>query len=182
MRGRKKIGTHAVEFRGGPEVLSVRTTIDLAVKVAFFTAYRFRHDCDERWTSGRLVSLRSRTNDDGAEYAVEAAAEAAGCRGVGPGGPFLVACDLRSSNSLWDASLVAQTSLIDAQRGGEIGLVVHPRGSEPIVLKGGTRVVAERFQVLTPLYGGVLWYDAAGRWVKGSLEIRGERIEYVLET
>jgi hypothetical protein len=182
MRGRKKIGTHAVEFRGGPEARAVRTTIDLAVKVAFITAYRFRHDCEERWAAGRLVSLRSRTNDDGTPYAVEAAAEAAGCRGVGPGGPFLVACDLRTSNSQWDASLVAQTRLIDAQRGGAIGLVVHPRGTEPVALKGGGSVSAERFQVLTPLYGGDLWYDAAGRWVKGSLEIRGERIEYVLET
>lgn len=182
MRGRSKIGTHVVEFEGGPEALVTRTTIDLAVKVFFVTAYRFRHDCEERWASGRLVSLRSRTNEDGKRYAVEVAAEANGCRGVGPGGPFLAACDLRTSNSLWDSSLVDQTSLIDAQHGGEIGLVVHPQGPELLALEDGAQVVAERFQVLTPLYGGVLWYDPAGRWVKGSLEIRGERIEYVLDT
>lgn len=182
MRGRSKIGTHVVEFRGGPEALSIRTTIDLAVKVLFITAYRFQHDCEERRAFGQLVSLRSRTNDNGKRYAVEAAAEADGCRGVGPGGPFLVPCDLRTSNSQWDSSLVDQTSLIDAQHGGEIGLVVHPQGPAPFALEDGTQVVAERFQVLTPLYGGVLWYDAAGRWVKGSLEIRGEWIEYVLAT
>lgn len=180
MRGRSKIGMHTVEIRGSPEALSVRTTIDLAVKVLFISAYRFQHDCEERRVSGQLVSLRSRTNDNGKRYAVEAAVEADGCRGVGPGGPFLVACGLRTSNSQWDSSLVDQTSLIDAQHGGEIGLVVHPRGPDSIALEDGTQIVAERFQVLTPLYGGVLWYDAAGRWVKGSLEIRGERIEYVL--
>jgi hypothetical protein len=76
--------------------------------------------------------------------------------------------------------LVDQQRLIDAQYGGEIGLVVHRRGTESLVLLAGTEpIVARRFQILTPHYAGLLWYDAMGRWVKGSLEIRGEWIDYV---
>jgi hypothetical protein len=63
-------------------------------------------------------------------------------------------------------------AVIDAQYGGEIGLVVHRRGTESLVLAGPERVVADRFQILTPHFGGLLWYDATGRWVKGSLELR----------
>ncbi|MBI4014197.1 MAG: hypothetical protein HY359_17905 [Candidatus Rokubacteria bacterium] len=50
------------------------------------------------------------------------------------------------------------------------------------MLAGRERVVTDRFQILTPHYGGLLWYDATGRWVKGSFEIRGEWIDYAFGT
>jgi hypothetical protein len=181
MRNRSRIGVHTVTFRGRPDGLAVHTVIDLAVKVVVITVFRYQHECEEVWASGRLLSLRSRTNDDGKRYAVAATAEPGGIRVVGPGGPLVVGSGLLTSNSLWDPLLVDQQRLIDAQYGGQIGLVVHRRGTESLVLAGTERVVADRFQVLTPHYGGLLWYDATGRWVKGSLEIRGEWIDYVLE-
>jgi hypothetical protein len=179
VRGRSKIGVHTVEFRNRPDGLAVHTVIDLAVKVVFITVFRYQHECEDVWASGQLVSLRSRTNEDGKQYAVEATAEPGGIRVVGPGGQLVVGSQLLTSNSLWDPLLVDQQRVIDAQHGGEIGLVVHRRGTESLVLAGKERVVTDRFQILTPHYGGLLWYDATGRWVKGSLEIRGERIDYV---
>jgi hypothetical protein len=125
------------------------------------------------------VSLRSRTNEDGKRYTVEATAELGGIRVVGPGGPLVVGSQRLTSNSLWDPLLVDQQRLIDAQHGGEIGLVVHRRGAESLELGGKERVVTDRFQILTPHCAGLLWYDATGRWVKAALEIRGERIDYV---
>jgi hypothetical protein len=179
VRGRSKIGVHTVEFRDQPGGLAVRTVIDLTVKVVFLTAFRYQHECEDVWESGHLVSLRSRTNEDGKRYAVEAMAEPGGIRVVGPGGSLVVGSRLLTSNSLWEPRLVDQQRLIDAQYGGEIGLVVHRRGTESLVLAGTERVVTDRFRILTPHYGGLLWYDATGRWVKGSLEIRGEWIDYV---
>jgi hypothetical protein len=179
MRGRSKIGMHTVEFRPRPAGLAVHTVIDLAVRVVFITVFRYQHECEDLWASGRLVSLRSRTNEDGKRYAVEAMAEPDGIRVVGPGGPLLVGSRLLTSNSLWDPLLVDQQRLIDAQHGGEVGLVVHRRGTESLMLAGTEPIVAHRFQILTPHYGGLIWYDAMGRWVKGSFEIRGEWIDYV---
>lgn len=179
MRGRSKIGLHTVEFRHRPAGLTVHTVIDLAVRVVLITVFRYQHECEDVWASGRLVALRSRTNEDGKRYAVEATAEPDGIRVVGPGGPLVVGSRLLTSNSLWDPLLVEQQRLIDAQHGGEIGLVVHRHGTESLVLAGTEPIVARRFQILTPHYGGLLWYDATGRWVKGSFEVRGERIEYV---
>jgi uncharacterized protein DUF6134 len=181
MRGHSKIGAHTVTFRDRPDGLTVHTVIDLAVRVVFITVFRYQHECEEVWASGRLLSLRSRTNEDGKHYAVAATAEPSGIRVVGPGGPLVVGSGLLTSNSLWDPLLIDQQRLIDAQYGGQIGLVVHRRGTESLVLAGTERVVADRFQILTPHYGGLLWYDATGRWVKGSLEIRGEWIDYVFE-
>jgi hypothetical protein len=181
MRGRSKIGVHTVAFRDRPDGLAVHTVIDLAVKVVFITVFRYQHECEDVWASGQLLSLRSRTIEDGKRYAVEATAEPGGIRVVGPGGPLVVGSRLLTSNSLWNPLLVDQQRLIDAQYGGEIGLVVHRRGTESLVLAGTERVVTDRFQILTPHYGGLLWYDATGRWVKGSLEIRGEWIDYVFD-
>ena len=181
MRGRSKIGVHSVEFRDRPDGLAVHTVIDLAVRVVFITVFRYEHECRDVWVSGQLRSLRSRTIEDGKRYAVEATAEPDGIRVVGPGGPLVVDSRLLASNSLWNPRLVDQQRLIDAQHGGEIGLVVHRRGTESLLLAGKERIVTDRFQILTPHYGGLLWYDATGRWVKGSLEIRGEWIDYVFD-
>jgi hypothetical protein len=181
MRGHSKIGVHTVEFRDRPDGLAVHTVIDLAVKVVFITVFRYQHECQDVWVSGRLLSLRSRTIEDGKRYAVEATAEPGGIRVVGPGGPLVVGSWLLTSNSFWNPLLVDQQRLIDAQHGGEIGLVVHRRGTESLVLAGSERIVTDRFQILTPHYGGLLWYDATGRWVKGSVEIHGEWIDYVFD-
>lgn len=181
MRGRSKIGVHTVEFRDRPDGLAVHTVIDLAVTVVFISVFRYQHECEDVWVSGQLRALRSRTIEDGKRYAVEATAEPGGIRVVGPGGPLVVGARLLASNSLWNPLLVDQQRLIDAQHGGEIGVVVHRRGAESVVLAGTERVVTDRFQILTPHYGGLLWYDATGRWVKGSFEIRGEWIDYVLD-
>ena len=181
MRGRSKIGVHTVTFRDRPDGLAVHTVIDLAVKLVFITVFRYQHECEDVWASGQLRSLRSRTNEDGKRYTVEATAEPGGIRVVGPGGPLVVGSRLLTSNSLWHPLLVDQQRLIDAQYGGQIGLVVHRRGTESLVLPGTERVVTDRFQILTPHYGALLWYDATGRWVKGSFEIRGEWIDYVFD-
>ena len=181
MRGRSKIGVHTVEFRDRPDGLAVHTVIDLAVKVLFITVFRYQHECQDVWVSGQLLSLRSRTVENGKRFAVEATAEPGGIRVVGPGGPLVVGSRLLTSNSLWNSLLVDQQRLIDAQYGREIGLVVHRRGTEALGLAGTERVVTDRFQILTPHYGGLVWYDATGRWVKGSFEIRGEWIDYVFD-
>ncbi|MGH7268369.1 MAG: hypothetical protein ACREMB_26420 [Candidatus Rokuibacteriota bacterium] len=49
------------------------------------------------------------------------------------------------------------------------------------MLAGMEPIVARRFQIITPHYSGLLCYDATGRWVKGSFEIRGEWIDYVFD-
>jgi hypothetical protein len=181
MRGRSKIGVHTVEFRDRLDGLAVHTVIDLAVKVVFINVFRYHHECEDVWASGRLLSLRSRTNEDGKRYAVATTAEPGGIRVIGPGGLLVVGAGLLTSNGLWDPLLVDQQRLIDAQYGGQICLVVHRRGTESLVLTGREQVVTRRFQILTPHYGALLWYDATGRWVKGSLELRGEWIDYVFD-
>ena len=129
LRGRSKIGVRTVGFRDRPGGLAVHTVVDLAVQVVFITVFRYQHECEDVWASGQLVSLRSRTNEDGKWHAVEVTAEADGVRVVGPGGPLVVGAQLLTSNSLWDRRLVDRQRLIDAQHGGEIGLDIPTFGA-----------------------------------------------------
>ena len=173
------VGEHSVAFRPDGDRLAVVTHVDITIKVLFFTAFRFRHNAEEIWRAGRLVSVRSTTDDNGIPLEVSGEAAADGFRIVGADGPFLAAAGLLTSNTLWDRRLVHETRLIDVQHGGEVGLVAKPLGEEPVDTPQGA-VRASRYRIITPHYAGSLFYDADGRWVKGLIEQQGEILEYAL--
>ena len=175
------IGEHSVRFVPAGERLTVITRLEIAVKVLLFTAYRFKHQAEEIWQSGRLLSVESTTDDNGTPLQVSGKAAADGFRIVGEQGPFLASPELLTSNSLWNSRIVGANRLIDVQRGGEIGLVTKKLGDEQVATPQGM-VRASRSQMITPYYAGSVFHDASGRWVKASLELKGESIEYVLAT
>jgi hypothetical protein len=175
------VGEHIVAFRPDGQRLAVSTHIDIRIKVLFITAFRFRHDAEEVWQSGRLVSVKSTTDDNGTLLQVSGYAAEDGFRILGQDGPFLAAAHLLTSNTMWDNRLVRESRLIDVQHGGEVGLVAKRLGEEPVDTPQG-RVRASRYQIITPHYAGNLFYDSDGRWVKGLIEQQGEVLEYALAT
>lgn len=175
------IGEHRVAFRMDGDRLVVDTHIDIAVSVFFFTVFRLKHDAQEIWQSGRLMSVTSTTDRDDTHLQVSGKAVGDGFRIVGEDGPFLAAEHLLTSNSLWDSRIVHERSLIDVQYGGEIGLVAKPRGDEPVATPQG-QVRASRYQMITPHYAGSVFYDGDQRWVKALIEMKGQTIEYALAT
>ena len=50
----------------------------MAVKVAFFTAYRFEHAGHEAWSRGHLAAMDTSTNDDGTRHELHVVARDAG--------------------------------------------------------------------------------------------------------
>jgi len=179
VRNGTAIGTHRVLFRPAGERMMVQTRIDLAVKVAFITAFRFNHQADELWDDARVLSLKSQTNDNGEKLEVAGSAVANGFKVVGPDGPFVTRPNLFTSNALWHPEIVAQRSLINAQHGGEVGLTVRALGNEAVTVPWG-QVTAARHHVITPHLAGDIWHDASGRWVKAIIDLKGETIHYVL--
>jgi Family of unknown function (DUF6134) len=173
------VGTHTVDVQSSGNQMNVTIRIDLNVSVAFVTLFEFKHDCEEIWQSGRLVSLRSKTNDNGDKFQVTAEATPEGIRIEGPGGPAIAPADAYTSNSVWNTAVLEQKTVIDAQHGGIIGLSVSPRGEQQVAV-AGRQVPAEKYQVVTPFVAGNVWYDEAGRWVKALFEKDGEQMEYRL--
>jgi hypothetical protein len=174
-------GEHNIAFRLDGDRLLVTTHIELAVKVLFFTAFRYMHDAEEVWQAGRLVSVKSTTNDNGTRLQVSGFAAGDGFRLLGEDGPFLASAQLLTSNTLWDYRLVRESRLIDVQHGNEVGLVAKLLGEEEVATPQGP-VRANRYQIITPHYAGSLFYDGDGRWVKGLIEQQGEILEYALAT
>jgi hypothetical protein len=173
------VGEHSVVFRPDGDRLTVVTHIDIVIKVLFFTAFRFEHDAEEVWHSGRLVSVSSTTNDNGTRLRVSGYAAGDGFRILGGDGPFLASAQLLTSNTLWDRRLVGESRLIDVQHGGEVGLVAKRLDEETVQTPQGP-VRASRYRIITPHYAGSLFYDSDGRWVKGLIEQQGEILEYAL--
>jgi hypothetical protein len=179
LRNGSPVGVHMVSFRQEGERLVVRTRIDISVKVLLFTAYYLKHDAEEVWQAGRLVTVNSTTDDNGTRMRVSGSAVEGGLRIIGEEGPFLAPEQLLTSNSLWDTRMLSETRLIDVQHGGVIGLAVKPLGPALVDTPQG-QVRANRHHLITPHYAGTLFHDSSGRWVKALIEAKGEVIEYAL--
>ena len=179
LRNGSPIGMHTVGFRQDGERLVVTTRIDILVKVLLFTAFHLRHEAEEVWQGGRLVALRSTTDDNGTKLQVSGTAVAGGFRVIGEEGPFLAPAHLLTSNMLWDTRMLGVDRLIDVQHGGVIGLAVKPLGPALVDTPRG-QVRANRHHLITPHYTGTLFHDASGRWIKALIEAKGEIVEYAL--
>lgn len=180
LRKGSPIGVHNVSFRRQGERLVVTTHIDIEVKVLMFSAFHLRHDAEEVWQAGRLVAVKSTTDDDGTRLQVTGSAVEGGFRVVGEDGPFLAPAHLLTSNMLWDTRMLKVDRLIDVQYGGVIGLAVKSLGPALVRTPQG-QVPTSSHHLITPHYTGTLFHDRSGRWVKGLIEAKGEVIEYAAE-
>ena len=176
-----RIGTHTVSYSSATAETRVNTDINLQVKVAFVTAYAFSHRSEETWRAGRLMALNSETVEHGEPLHVEGAATPQGFRVVSKGGPFIAPAATLTSNSLWTPAMLQQTTVIDAQRGGVIGVSARRIADEPVTTAGG-QVQATRYSFITPYYAGSVWYDKTNLWVRGEFERDGSTVQYQLET
>jgi Family of unknown function (DUF6134) len=174
------IGTHTISYLSATGETLVNTDIDLEVKIAFLTAYAFRHRSQETWRAGRLISLNGDTVEHGETLRVEGAATPQGFRVVGKGGPFTAPAAALTSNSLWTPVMLEQATVIDAQRGGVIGVSARKLGDEQITI-AGNQVQATRYKFITPFYAGSIWYDKANLWVHGEFERDGSKVQYQLD-
>jgi Domain of unknown function (DUF6134) len=175
-----RIGTHTILYSSETGVTRVETEIHLLVKIAFFTMFAFSHRSEETWRAGRLISLSSETIEHGETLRIEGAATPQGFRVVSKGGPFIASGATLTSNSLWTPAVLEQTTVVDAQHGGIIGVSAHKLADEQIMI-GGRLVRAARYTFITPYLAGSIWYDSLNQWVRGEFERDGAKIQYELD-
>jgi len=175
-----KIGGHTVSYSPATGETRVDTDIDLSVKVAFLSVFAFRHRSQETWRAGRLMSLNSETVEHGETLHVEGAATPQGFRVVSKGGPVIASSATLTSNSLWTPAMLEQATVVDAQRGGVIGVSARKFADEQIAIAGGP-VRATRYTLITPYFAGTVWYDKTNLWVHGEFERDGSKVDYQLE-
>lgn len=179
LRGGREIGTHRLEFARQGDELKVDIGTDIAVKMLGIAVYRFEHEGHETWRDGQLVSLESKTNDDGTPHrlAVNAA-----------DGKLVVNGDARQGDenpavipaSLWNEDLVRQNALLNTLDGSSMEVTVREVGAETVEVNGEP-VTATHYSVTGKLERE-LWYDAAGVLVQVKFNgADGSEISYVLK-
>lgn len=85
-RNGTKVGEHQMTFSGGEADLTVRTEVNMTVRVGPVPVYRYKHSAVERWTGGRFQSVETTTNGNGKVYKAGGRAAAGAVQLFGPNG------------------------------------------------------------------------------------------------
>jgi hypothetical protein len=91
IRNGKRLGAHVLTFERDDDSLVVRVSVELVVKAAFITLYRYRHSAIERWAGDKVVELETSTDDHGKKFAVTGRRDGRGLVIEGTGTPRYVA-------------------------------------------------------------------------------------------
>jgi hypothetical protein len=168
VRKGEQIGTHTVEIRRKDVETTVNIATQVAVKVAFITAYSFRQNNTERWVNGRLASLRAMTDNNGARSKLEVNAGTQGLR-IQADGKSLSAPPETMPASLWNPALMKQSVAINTVDGSMMPLKITSKGVEELSTPSGP-AKARRFN-MQGVFDQDLWYDEQGRLVQ--LKLKG---------
>lgn len=192
----ERIGTHLLTFERQGDQLTVRTTVNLNVKVLGLTAYRYSHAGEEVLRGDRLVSIRTKTDDNGQRFEVNGQAMSGqfAVSAIAPNDePFArengvsraaaVQTSLPANvlpSSQWHFKSLFGGQLLNVQKGELARYSVTPMGKEMVQTANGT-VAATRYRLDGDLFLDI-WYDDRGRWVGSAFKgPDGSTIQYVLQ-
>lgn len=146
------IGTHRVTVTGGDAARTAATEVEIAVRLAGFTVYRYAHSFTETWEGPRLVALRSRSDRNGTPgtLTVRRDGDALIAEG-GPDGTIRLPGNA-APLSWWDPSVLARP-LFEASTG-------RP---ESTLAREGPPSGPVRWRLTAPP-NSESTYDAAGNW------------------
>jgi hypothetical protein len=177
-----EIGRHEVRFRPTADGFDVTSDIDITVKVAFITAFRFKQHAEDRWIAGQLVESRITTDDNGKTSAteIEARGSALSVEGGIAQRTLRVPLGTMTDIAFWNLDIVRQRKLVDIQKAILTDVAARHSGSETIDVGTGP-ITADRYTMNSESgRNGDIWFDTAGNWVKGRLITRGETLDYRL--
>jgi len=170
------IGNHLVNVRREAGRTEVDVAIDFKVTFAFVPVFRYTHRNREVWNDGRLVSLETRTDDDGDNFYVSAKSDGERIRLRATTGDTVLPPDVLTT-SYWDRRMVKRSQLINTQTGELAQLKVVELGREPVQV-GGRSVEATRYRITGDL-DAELWYAIDDTWAKLRFKAKdGSEIEY----
>lgn len=176
LRDGSAFGTHVMRFAREGERILVDGAIDLEVRIAFITVFRYTHRKREVWEGDRLVAFDATTDDDGTKYVVKVRPEGDRLRVDGWEGPHFVPLDVPAA-SYWRPRMILSPVLINTQYGNIEEPAITEIGTETIVA-GGRSVRALKHSIVGRWGTFETWY-AGQEWLKLLSKVRGSTIEYV---
>ena len=178
LRKGKPFGSHVLTFdRDADGNQQVTTDVDLQVKFGPITAFKYRLDSVEEWVDGQLVALTGKSNNDGRKG--EVSAELQDDSLIVDSTKFDGALPLTTiPSSHWNRLQVYQSQMLSTETGEVLDIDVEVIGDDTVKV-GDEAVEATHYRLKSDLTVD-LWYDNQSRWVKLAFDVRGQRIEYVL--
>lgn len=180
LRKGKPFGRHVLTFERDAEgALTVTTDVDLQVKFGPITAFKYRLDSVEQWIDGQLSALNGTSNNDGRKGEVRAqivedqlVVDSTAFDGPLPVGTI--------PSSHWNRLQVYQDRMLSTETGEVLPIDVEIIGEDQVMVDGEA-IEATHYRLKSDLTVD-LWYDRQSRWVKLSFAVRGQEIEYVLNS
>ncbi len=178
-RDGRPIGEHVFSFHQlADDVIEVDITIDLEVKFGPFTVFEYRHRNETAWRAGRLVRMRSETDDDGDPFKLNAVAGPEGLAIQSNAAAAYTAPPEALPTTYWMPATVTQKRLINTQTGEMLDIEVTELGRETVPGPRGP-VSATRYRIDGDLNID-LWYDDTDTLVRLAFDARGSLVTYRL--
>lgn len=175
-RNGKSIGSHVVAFESAGDSLTVRVSLDLAVRMLGLVVYRYQTRATETWRGGVLMAAQAETNDDYGRYAMSAQRRNGQMVVEGTAGPTYTAPANSLVSSHWNPAQL-QAPMISLQDGKLLEFTIAPKGRATIAARG-TQLEADHFALSGP-HSLDLWYDRNRVWSKlKAVSWEGSDIEY----
>ena len=178
MQDGDKLGRHIVTFRRINGDLHVDIAIDIEVRILFIPVYSYRHRNHEVWRGGRLISLKSETDDNGESQWVNVEADDSSLKVDSFSGSFEAPLDTKPT-SYWSQKSITKSVLLDTQHGKLVNVSIAQSVDDVLDTPLGT-IATKRFDVTGDLTLS-LWYSESGAWAKTAFQMGGIKIEYFLD-
>jgi hypothetical protein len=174
-----KVGRHEVRILETAEGLTVATTVDITIRLAFVTIARFSQTADDLWQDGVLVRSRAQTNEDGEVTTLAATRDGDALLVEGASGTHRYPLGTMTDLCIWNPAIAAESRIVDTRTGRLDGFEILEKAAETLALDG-RQVSAQRvgFRVDDGRRGR-LWFDTGGLWLKAELETRGQTFRYL---
>ena len=170
-----KIGSHEYVINGSADNLSVRSTAQFKVKFLFVTAFDYRHEARETWSSGCLTSIQSATRANGKKESVSGQAGVERFV-VSNGGQEQHLTDCVMSFAYWNPDILKEGQLLNSQTGDYETVEVVDLGSDTVDYNGQA-LAARKYELRLPKTSITVWYGAdCARWLALESPAKGGRV------
>lgn len=159
----KRVGTHLFEVVDEQGMRRVQSEASFDYKILFITAYKYRHENEERWSDNCLLGLEARTNANGETLAVSGEKTDSGfVVRAGDEPEALPQCVM--TFAYWNPDFLQQTQLLNPQTGQFMPVTVELEGTEPLQVRGES-VSARRYKLTADEVDVTLWYSSDDQWL-----------------
>jgi len=174
LRKDKRLGFQTVTFSENSDGdLLVDVYIRIDFKFGFIPLFRYLHENRETWRDGTLMSLVSKTDNNGDDEFVSLQRTEAGLVGSGTKVTQAIT-NAALTTSYFNPNFIRQEALISTQDGRVLEVSIDEIGVETVSTPEGP-VEAVHYRLSGDLRLDI-WYSRAGRWVGSTFKIGDETI------